>query len=276
MNDETALDRHYETGSLQTRIDDALKQAGLADKPIAWTDLAPMDQFHSRGLAATQELGQALSPREGTAVLDVGCGIGGSSRYLAATFGCNVTGIDLNASFIEVAESLSERAGLSGKTTFRQADALDLPFDDGTFDDAWTQHVSMNIKNRSRFYSEIHRVLKPGGRLAIHDIVGGNGEPLHFPVPWASTPDFSYLLTGPELREELERSGFRIDFWADITDVTVAWQRDRVPTAPSPSAQPGLGLHLVMGAEFPRRVGNMGRNLAEGRARVLQAIARRS
>ena len=118
---------HYGTTSLVQRIDEALLRAGLADGIIGWADLAPLDQFHVRGLAATRELAEALGIA-GAHVLDVGCGLGGPARFLAATHGCHVTGIDLSQPFIEAARMLTERCGLADRATFLQGDALDLPF----------------------------------------------------------------------------------------------------------------------------------------------------
>jgi SAM-dependent methyltransferase len=273
MSEQRFVDEHYDAGSLEARIEAALDQAGLGKTGLTWSDLSPIDQFHSRGLAATQDLAAALSPIPGSSVLDVGCGIGGSARFLAANYGCTVTGIDLNQGFLDAAAMLSDRTDLAGATTFQHANALALPFDDDSFDYVWTQHVSMNIQDRGRFYGEMFRVLKRGGRLGFHDIIGGNGEPLHFPVPWARTPDFSHLLNGEDLRDELRNSGFVIDSWIDLTDETVAWQRERLQPPAGSTQRSALGLHLVMGEEFPLRVGNMGRNLAEGRARVVMAIA---
>jgi SAM-dependent methyltransferase len=273
MSEQRSVDEHYDARSLRTRIQEALDRAGLGTSGLTWSDLSPIDQFHSRGLEATQDLAAALAPTRGASVLDVGCGIGGSARFLAANYGCTVTGIDLNREFVETAATLSERTGLAGATRFQHANALTLPFEDDSFDYVWTQHVSMNIHDRDRFYGEMFRVLKRSGRLGFHDIIGGNGEPLHFPVPWARTPDFSHLLNGDELRDELLKAGFAIDSWSDLTDETLAWQRERAQVVAGASQRPALGLHVVLGEEFPVRIGNMGRNLAEGRARVAMAIA---
>jgi SAM-dependent methyltransferase len=180
---------HYGTADLTERVDQALKQAGLDAGGLTWSDLTPLDQFHVRGLAATKELAEGLSLEPGSTVIDVGCGLGGPARYLAATHGCRVTGIDLSRPFTDVARTLTERVGLSASVTYRQADALDLPFADRAFDHAWTQHVAMNIADKGRFYANIHRVLKPAGRLAIYDVVAGDAGPLIFPVPWKSSPE---------------------------------------------------------------------------------------
>src|SRR5262249_54389677 len=147
--------------------------------------LGALDQFHTRGLAATDELAKLAGITAEMSVLDVGSGVGGPARFLAATYdGCRVTGVDLSEPFVEAARYLTERTGQSGRVWFETASALELPFDDGDFDVVLLQHVAMNISDRARLYREIRRVLKSGGRFAIYDVVSNGGEP-HYPVPWA-------------------------------------------------------------------------------------------
>lgn len=269
--------KHYAIASLMAQISDAITRAGLAENNglVDWQDLAPLDEFHVGGLAATRELATELQLAPGATVLDVGSGLGGPSRFLAATYDAHVTGIDLNPAFVEAATMLSERTGLADRTTFRVADALNLPFGDSSFDCAITQHVAMNIRDRARLYSEIFRVLRPDGLLAVYDVMRGDGEPLIFPVPWAREPDISFLLTPDAMRDVLVRTGFDVVSWIDTTAVANEWiarQRDarsRVPSSPT------IGLHLVTPPDFPAMMANLGRNLAEGRALLLQAIVRR-
>jgi len=147
-------------------------------------------------------------------VLDIGSGVGGPARALAASHGCLVTGVDLSEPFVDAARYLTERTGQSGQVSFRTASALELPFDDGHFDVVLLQHVAMNIADRARLYREIRRVLKPGGKFATYDVVLRGGE-LHYPVPWARTPDTSFLLTPDATREAVEEAGFRAVVWQD-------------------------------------------------------------
>ncbi len=193
MEDQTTDTAHYGGGALQERVTLALKRAGLDRDGMNWSELAPLDQFHVCGLAATKELAARLGIKTDTILLDIGCGLGGPARYLAATCGCRVTGIDLSQPFIDVARMLTDRVGLSDRVSFQQADALALPFADAGFDYVLTQHVAMNSADRVPFYANIHRVLKPGGSLAIFDVVAGDGTPLLFPVPWACQPENSAL-----------------------------------------------------------------------------------
>ena len=270
--------RHYDQHALTDRIAAALTAAGLDGKVLAPKDLAPLDQFHSRGLAATAGMAKRLGIVASTAVLDLGSGLGGPSRYLAATYGCHVTGVDLSPSFVEAATYLAERAGLADKVAYQCADALSLPFPDASFEVVWTQHVAMNIADRAALYAECLRVLRPAGRLAIYDVVAGDGQPLHYPVPWSRGPETSVLLTPDVMHDLLEAQGFRVRSWIDDSEAGKAWfdemrsaqAQDAVP-APSP-----LGLHLVMGPEFREMAANLGRNLMEGRVGLVEVILERS
>ena len=263
------MEAHYGGVDLSGRIEAALRSAGPVDDPLAWSDLAPLDQFHVRGLPATLELAGALDLGPESRVLDVGAGLGGAARCLAATYGCHVTGIDLSEPFVDAAKLLTARCGLSERVAFQVADALALPFDDGAFDVAWTQHVAMNIFDRPRLYGEIARVLRAGGLLAIYDVVEGEGG-LIFPVPWAQTSETSHLMSPDAMRALLEASGFSVEIWKDTTAEAIAWFGAAAAAGPRP-----LGLQVAMGPGFGAMAANLARNLREGRARLVQTILRR-
>ncbi len=265
---------HYTRGDLAEAILAALRAAGKDPDNLAPGDLSGLDQFHFRGLEATRDQTALVALDAGTHVLDVGCGIGGPARHLAAAFGCRVTGLDLTEEFCRVGAMLAERTGLGDRVAFRHGDALDMPFEDASFDLVWTQHASMNIADKARLYGEMHRVLRPGGRLALYDIVAGPGGALHFPVPWARAPEISFLTTAEALRTGLEAAGFAIEVWRDVSQAGLDW-RTRMMEQAARDGQPPLGLHVVMGDDWRDMFGNVGRNLEEARIALYQAVARK-
>ncbi len=272
MIDTTQVATHYAGSGLKQRLIEALETAGFSGRPSSVQDLAPLDQFHTRGLAATIDLAHAAGITADDAVLDIGSGLGGPSRYLAATYGCTVKGIDLSPAFVEAANDLAERAGLAEKVSYATGDALALPFPDESFDVAWTQHVAMNIADRDRLYAQIRRVLRPGGRLAAYDVVAGSGEALHFPVPWSRLAETSFVMQPSAMRSMLELHGFTAQSWTDRTAAGVAWFEQQRAARAQAAAQPQrLGLHLAMGPDFQSMTVNLARNLAEGRVLVIEA-----
>jgi sarcosine/dimethylglycine N-methyltransferase len=258
---------HYRATGLTERLKTALAALGPEDQQLTPQQLAPLDQFHTRGLAPTAELGKLAGITASMSVLDVGSGVGGPARFLAATYGCQVTGVDLSEPFVDAARYLTERTGQSGQVSFETASALELPFDASRFDVVLLQHVAMNISDRTRLYREIRRVLKSGGMFAIFDVVLNDGEP-HYPVPWARTPATSFLLTAAATRAAIEPAGFRTLAWQDDTEVAKAWIAQLRASGPPPS--PNLG--VVMGPDFAQLLANLGRNLMEGRLGILTAV----
>jgi ubiquinone/menaquinone biosynthesis C-methylase UbiE len=268
---EDAVERYYGQTGLAERLLAALRAAGLDPDALTAEDLAPVEEFHVRGREATAELAELLELRPDLNVLDVGCGIGGPARYLARRFGCRVTGVDLTAELVRTAALLTERVGLAERVSFRAANALDLPFDDASFDLVWTQHAAMNIAERPRLYAEMARVLRAGGCLVAYDIVAGSGEPLHFPVPWADTSEISHLVTAETMRSLLEAAGFTVQIWRDVRSLGRDWARARAERLAA--AEPGpLGPQLSMGPDWRAKIGNLARNLTEGRIGLVQAL----
>lgn len=269
-----AVQTHYGRPDVGGVILAALEKAGKGLDQLTPEDLAPVDEFHIRGRAATLELARAAGLDANKHVLDVGSGIGGTSRCLAMEFGCRVTGIDLTAEYCRTAEMLSSKVGLADLVDFRQGDATDLPFDDGVFDVVWTEHAAMNIPDKTRLYGEMHRVLKPGGTLAIYDVLAGPSEAVLFPVPWARTPDTSFLVQPNELRRLLEDAGFTIADWSDTTEAAHEWFMALAEKIRK-EGFPLLGFHLLMGTDFREMAQNQGRNLEERRIVLGQVVARK-
>jgi sarcosine/dimethylglycine N-methyltransferase len=258
---------HYRATGLTERLKTALDALWPADQRLLPEQLGALDQFHTRGLAATAELAVLAGITADASVLDVGSGIGGPARYLAAAQGCRVTGVDLSEPFVQAARYLTERTGQSGRVSFQTGSALELPFPAGSFDIVLLQHVAMNIFDRLPLYREIRRVLASGGRFATFDVVSLRGEPL-YPLPWARTPAASHLLTSDATREAILAAGFRTLAWRDDTDAAKAWFAQLRSSGPPPS--PNLG--VVMGRDFAQLAGNLGRSLMEGRLGIVTAV----
>lgn len=258
---------HYAATGLTEQLKAALTAFGPQDQRLSPQQLSTLDHFHTRGVAATAELAELVGMSADMSVLDVGSGLGGPARYLAATYGCQVTGVDLSEPFVEAARYLTERTGQTGQVTFHSASALDLPFEGDRFDAVLLQHVAMNIGDRMRLYHEIRRVLDAGGRFGTFDVVLLNGEP-HYPVPWAQTPATSFLLSAAATRGAIESSGFHMLAWRDDTEAGRQWAAQLRTSGQLPL----LHLGLVMGPEFAQATANLGRNLLEGRLGILTAV----
>jgi MPBQ/MSBQ methyltransferase len=264
MSFETQVSDHYTHGNLLDAIDAALAKAGKNPAKPSLQDLAPVDEFHVRGREATTELGELLGLLQDQMVLDVGSGLGGPSRQLAVAYKCHITGIDLTDEYCRVATALASRLGLSDRVSYRQGNALAMPFADRSFDIAYTQHVAMNIADKAALYREIARALKPRGRFGIYDLLQGQGGSVLFPVPWAKDGSTSFLASPDEMRKLLTDAGFEITNWNDTSEIGKEWfkalNKRLTETGPSP-----LGFQVLLGADFATMAKNQVRNLVENR-----------
>lgn len=271
---EKSIAENYGRADLEAAIMAAFAEAGIDPDRLTRDDIAALDEFHIQGREATRALATLATLPEGAEVLDVGCGIGGPARTLAAEFDCRVTGVDLVEEYCHVAALLTERVGLDDRVTFRQGNALDLPFDDDAFDVVWVQHVAMNVAEKATLFDELTRVLRPGGRLVLHEVLAGTGGQPHFPVPWATDPSISFLATPEEVSRLLAERGYDEVAWTETTAESLAWFRGKLEAMASRSADepspPGLG--LLMGSDTPEKMQNVVRNLEEERISVWQGV----
>lgn len=270
--DQRAVEAHYTRPDLGEIILAALKEAGKDIDRLMPDDLTPVDEFHGGQRPATIRLAEMAGLTGAERVLDVGSGIGGPSRFLASRYGCRVGGVDLTAEFCRVAEMLTRLTRLTERVDYRQGNALDLPFQDMSFDVVWSQNAAMNIADRARLYGEMHRVLKPGGRLALQEVAAGEGGEPHYPVPWAREAAISFLLTPQATRATLEKAGFRVGAWQDTTQPSLEASLARSQTAIRP---PVLGVHLLIDGDWQSIARNSARNLQEDRVRMFNAVLER-
>jgi len=267
---EDAVISQYARGDILESILQALKSQGKDLTKLTAVDLAPVDEFHIRGREATIELADLAALRPGLRVLDVGSGLGGSVRYLAAEHGCRAAGIDLTEEYVQAATALTTLVGLEHAVAFHWGSALAMPFPDESFDVVWTEHAQMNIADKHAFYRELARVLARGGRLVFHDVFKGAGGPLHFPVPWANDASISFLADVEEARAAITNAGLKVSHWEDVTQRSLDWIVGALERSQQAGRSP-LGLHMLMGDNARNKSTNNVANLRERRTLIVQA-----
>ena len=272
MSIDTLVDKHYGFGGIMEKIEAALDLAGKDVGSLSVDDLAPIDEFHTRGRESTLEVAELANVQASDLVLDVGCGLGGTGRHLAEIYDCHVTGIDLTEEYISVGKQLTDLVGLSDQVELHQGSALEIPFEDEMFDIVWTEHVQMNIADKDRFYSEIERVLKPGGRFVFHDVFRGSGDSPYYPLPWAEHESFSFLATEEEARAVFDQVGLSIDQWNVKIQESLEFFK-MVITKIEADGPPPLGIHLLMGDNARDKLQNYIRNLTDDRVSVALGMA---
>ena len=273
MQIEQAVARHYAHGSLEETILNALAAAGKDVNHLTPKDLAPVDEFHIGGRLATAAFAEQFGLRPGMRLLDIGCGLGGAARFFAQEYDCRVVGIDLSEEYVNVANVLAQRVGLDDRVSFEAGSALALPFEPGGFDAAYMLHVGMNIEDKSRLFAEVRRILKPSGLFGIYDVMRLAAGELHYPVPWTSSAEVSFVAAAEDYRRLLVAEGFEVMKERDRRDFALevfAQMKARGATgAPAP-----LGLHLVMGATAGQKVKNMMGDIAAGLIAPTEMICR--
>jgi SAM-dependent methyltransferase len=261
---DQSISDHYGWSGLMERIEEEVRQHGIDPQCVTVDQLAPVDNYHWHRLAGTLALARLAAITGTDRVLDVGGGIGGPARQLATRFGCQVTVLDLTPEYCAVGETLTHWTQLTDKVSFVCGNALTLPFPDGSFDVVWTQHASMNIPDKAGLYSEVARVVRPGGCFALFDVLAGPNQPIHFPVPWASDQSFSFLLSPEETQALIAQAGFREVNWMTGQELQAELERHEASGEDVPTTS-GLNPGLLNGPDGPLMGANVQRNSEEGR-----------
>jgi SAM-dependent methyltransferase len=267
------LNDHYGQDDLCGKIQGACEHLGLSPDGITRENLANLDEIHIRGRDATRELAKLAGLNPGQKVLDVGCGLGGPARTLAAEFGARVVGLDIVTEFCRAATMLTGWVGLTDQVSFHEGDMRAMPFKDAEFDLVLTQHTILNVEGKDTLFAEIRRVLKPAGGFLVYEVCGDDDSALHYPVPWAGSAAISHLLSASELRDRINAAGFTEKHWSDVTRKALDWfdglaagMGQAGPTFTGPN------LGLVLGPDAAEKSRNLQRNLREGRIQVVQGF----
>ncbi|WP_127902678.1 class I SAM-dependent methyltransferase [Solirhodobacter olei] len=268
-----AIAAYYARAGLEDAIRAGLARLEGAEGSAA-EKLGAVDEFHMGGRPATQALAEAMGLAPGALVLDVGCGIGGTARHLAAACGARVEGVDLTPDFIAVGQALTAELGMADRVHLQIANATALPFAPESFDAAVMLHVGMNIPDKAGVFAGVARALKPGGIFAVYDVMRGGPGELSFPVPWAGNPQVSFLTSPAGYRTALKAAGFTVEGEENRAEMALAMFR-KMRARMAEAGPPPLGLHLLMGPDAPVKLANMIAALEAGLVAPVQIIARK-
>ncbi len=268
MTDQANISEYWDKGDTPGRVRTALVKAGLTSDKVSLEEIAPIDHFHARGLPATIDLANRLPIKAGQHILDIGCGVGGPARYMANRFGCKVSGLDITPGFIEAGDELSKLTGMSEEVDLRVGDGVALPYQDQTFDGSYSQHVTMSVANRTGFFAEAYRVIKPGGFFGLSEHgLGSAGDP-HYPLPWADRPEICFFVTRSETEQYLAEAGFERIEVVDTGQKYVDAYRELLAGASTEEGPPALGPHVLGGDDMAERAANSTRCIEENRTRT--------
>lgn len=276
MTYEESVSEHYKHGNLLGAIQEAIPKLGKTTDNITVADLGPVDEFHIGGRIATDHLLSQLDFSEHDHILDIGCGLGGTSRFAADKFHNQVTGIDLTQEYVDTGMTLCSWVGMEGQVHLQQGSALDMPFEDATFDGGLMLHVGMNIEDKAALFREIHRVLRPSASLGIYDIMRINDGDLTYPVPWASDEGTSKLATLEQYEQSLGNAGFTVSTENRRNEFALEFFKEMRAKMEANGGPPPLGLHTLMGKLTPLKLKNMVDNIAAGYIAPVEMIANKA
>ncbi len=275
MSNDRAVSDHYLHGDLLNAIQAAIPKLGKTIDSITIDDLAPVDEFHIGGRQATEHFLSQLNISEQDHILDVGCGLGGASRYVANRYNNQVTGIDLTEEYVDTGNALCAWVKLDQQISLHQASALSMPFENETFDGAYMMHVGMNIDDKVQLFNEIYRVLRPGTSFGVYDVMRSKDGELTYPVPWATEKSTSSLAAPDQYRSALENAGFVVSRENNRRDFALDFFKRLAEKVAANNGPPPLGLHILMKEGTAVKIKNMVKNIAEGYVAPVEIIAQK-
>ena len=269
-----AINAQYGPMSVGESILSAVETSGVDLQALSRTDLDGCSEFHIGGQAATVALAELAGIERGMEVIDIGSGLGGPARTLAAEFGARVTALELSTAYHDAAQLHTELVGINN-IDFINGSALDIPASNNSFDAVWMQHCQMNIRDKAKMFSEIRRVLRPGGLFAWHGVLrGANQDPVLYPVPWADTSDISFMTSADEYKGLAASAGLMVhaDSWTDMNGASVEFfkrTREKIDRTPT---EKRLGINLLLGQSTQMKLTNLLENIRSSRVSVHMAI----
>jgi SAM-dependent methyltransferase len=273
MSTEKAVSDNYLHGDLLKAIQAAITKLGKTVDSVTIEDLAPVDEFHIGGRLATEEFLDQLELSEQDHILDVGCGLGGASRFVANKYKNQITGIDLTQEYIETGKVLCSWVRLDKHITLQQGSALSMPFQDETFDGGYMMHVGMNIEDKAQLFSEIYRVLRPGSYFGVYDVMRQNDGELAYPVPWATDSSTSSLATPDQYRQALAGAGFEVAREKNRRDFALDFFEQLRAKTEAAGGPPPLGLHTLMQESTAEKIRNMIDNITKKYVAPVEIVA---
>jgi len=276
MIDLNLVANHYTRGDLLSAIRAGVERLGKTPETVTIEDLAPVDEFHIGGRMATRSFLDQIAIRTEDHVLDVGCGIGGASRFAAQTYGCQVIGMDLTDAYVETGNTLCSWLGLEHRVKLSQGNVLAMNLPDATIDKAFMLHVGMNIPDKASLAMEVWRVLRPGGVFGIYDIMEVGVDQLAFPVPWATVAEASSLASPAAYKRALMAAGFEIVSERNRREFALEFFERLKANSAVAEGPPPLGLHILMGKDAPTKIQNMIENVSQNRVAPIELIARKA
>lgn len=273
---DQAVSESYFHGNLLNAIQASIGKLGKTVDSVTVEDLGPVDEFHIGGRSATKSFLDQLNFSNQDHILDVGCGLGGATRFVANTYGSRVTGIDLSQEYTETGKALNNWVKLDKQITLQQGSALTMPFEDETFDGGFMLHIGMNIEDKAKLFSEIYRVLRPGATFGVYDIMRQNGGELSFPVPWATDKSTNKLATSDQYKRALSDAGFEVASENNRSEFALEFFKQMRAKTEADGGPAPLGLHTLMKESTPIKLKNMVDNIAAGYIAPVEIIAHKN